>query len=247
MWGRGEMMASELTRIKEGFFFFIFLAFVFFNGLQDVNSPTRNWTWAQAVRLPSPNHSTAREFLSPYLSMKVKVLVTQSGLTLCDPMDYSPPGISVHGISEARILEWVVISFSRGSFWPRDWPRPSSLQADSLHLETPGKPIFLQVSPIGDSFNLAPSFWKAEFDGSGEEGGWGLDIKSLFRLGKYELLKKRIRSKPEMALRKTSLWIGKGKREDIFSPTGIRTEELPALFTLTGKIFVWEAGAHSSH
>ena len=36
------MMASELTRIKEGFFFFIFLAFVFFNGLQDVNSPTRN-------------------------------------------------------------------------------------------------------------------------------------------------------------------------------------------------------------
>ena len=70
----------------------------------------------QAVRLPSPNDLTAREFLSPYLSMKVKVLVTQLGLTLCDPMDYSPPGISVHGISEARILEWVAISFSRGSF-----------------------------------------------------------------------------------------------------------------------------------
>ena len=198
----------------------------------------------QAVRLPNPNYSTAREFLSPYLSMKVKVLVTQSGLTLCEPMDYSPPGISVHGISEARMLEWVAISFSRGSFWPRDWPRPPSLQADSLHWETPGKPIFLQVSPLGDSFNLAPSFWKAEF---GEEGGWGVDIKSLFHLGKCELLKKRIRSKPEMALRKTSLWIGKGKREDIFSPKGIRTEELPALFTPTGKILVWEAGAHSSH
>ena len=38
-----------------------------------------------------------------------------------DPMDCSPPGPSVHGISQARILEWVAISFSRGSSWPRDW------------------------------------------------------------------------------------------------------------------------------
>ena len=42
-------------------------------------------------------------------------LVTQSCLTLCDPMDCSPPGSSVHGILQARILEWVAISFSRGS------------------------------------------------------------------------------------------------------------------------------------
>ena len=41
-------------------------------------------------------------------------LVTQSCLTFCDPMDYSPPGSSVHGIFQARILEWVVIPFSRG-------------------------------------------------------------------------------------------------------------------------------------
>ena len=51
-----------------------------------------------------------------YLQMKVKVLVTQPCLTLCDPMDYSPPGSSVHGILQARILEWVAIPFSRGSF-----------------------------------------------------------------------------------------------------------------------------------
>jgi len=38
-----------------------------------------------------------------------------------DPMDYSLPGSSVHGILQARVLEWVAISFSRGSFWPRDW------------------------------------------------------------------------------------------------------------------------------
>ena len=39
------------------------------------------------------------------------VLVAQSCPTLCDPMDYSPPGSSVHGILQARILEWVAISF----------------------------------------------------------------------------------------------------------------------------------------
>ena len=49
-----------------------------------------------------------------------KVTVTQSCLTLCNPMDCSLPGSSVHGILQARILEWVPISFFRGSSWPRD-------------------------------------------------------------------------------------------------------------------------------
>ena len=44
--------------------------------------------------------------------------VAQSCLTLCDPVDYSPPGSSVHGILQASILEWVAISFSRGSSPP---------------------------------------------------------------------------------------------------------------------------------
>ena len=39
---------------------------------------------------------------------------------LCDPMDCNPPGSSVHGIVQARLLEWVAISFSRGSSQPRD-------------------------------------------------------------------------------------------------------------------------------
>ena len=42
-------------------------------------------------------------------------------LTLCDPMDCSPPGSSVHGTLQARIQEWVAISFSRAFSWPRDW------------------------------------------------------------------------------------------------------------------------------
>ena len=46
---------------------------------------------------------------------KVKVFVAQSCPTLCGPVDCSPPGFSVRGILQARILEWVDISFSRGS------------------------------------------------------------------------------------------------------------------------------------
>ena len=50
-----------------------------------------------------------------------KMLVTQLCQTLCDPLDCSPPGSSIHRISKARILEWVGIYFSRGSSQPRDW------------------------------------------------------------------------------------------------------------------------------
>ena len=49
----------------------------------------------------------------------------QSCLTLCHRMDCSLPGFSVHGIFQARILEWVAISFSRGSSRPGDWTRVS--------------------------------------------------------------------------------------------------------------------------
>ena len=52
---------------------------------------------------------------SPYTE-RVNVSVVQSCPTLCDPMDYSPPGSSIHGIFQARILEWVAIPFSKGSF-----------------------------------------------------------------------------------------------------------------------------------
>ena len=51
----------------------------------------------------------------------MKVLVTQLCLTLCHPKDCNPPGSSVHGILQARILEWVALHFSRGSSPPRDW------------------------------------------------------------------------------------------------------------------------------
>ena len=51
----------------------------------------------------------------------MKVLATQLSPTLCDTMDCNPPGTSVHGVLQVRILMWVVISFSRGSSQHRDW------------------------------------------------------------------------------------------------------------------------------
>ena len=73
---------------------------------------------------------------------KVKVLVAQSFPTLSHPMDCSLPGSSVHGILQARILEWVVIPFSRGSANSGLEPGSSALQADSLPSEPPGKLIW---------------------------------------------------------------------------------------------------------
>ena len=55
------------------------------------------------------------ESLANNVKVKVKVLVAQSCSTLCDPMDYT-----VHGILQARTLEWVVIPFSRGYSQPRN-------------------------------------------------------------------------------------------------------------------------------
>ena len=56
-------------------------------------------------------------------------LVTKSLLTLCNPMDYSLPGSPGHGILQARILECVAISYSRGFSWPRDCTRVSCIAA----------------------------------------------------------------------------------------------------------------------
>ena len=72
-------------------------------------------------------------------TMKVKVF--QSCPTLCNPMDYSPPGYSVHGILQARILEWVTVSFSRDLPNPRIEARSAELQANFLPSEPPRKPI----------------------------------------------------------------------------------------------------------
>ena len=75
------------------------------NGPADICPTLRVCDLGQEASSPSASvSSTVKE---------VKVLVVQSCLTLCEPVDCSPPGSSVHGILQARILEWVAISFSR--------------------------------------------------------------------------------------------------------------------------------------
>ena len=68
------------------------------------------------------------------------MLLLLFSLTLCEPVDCCPPGSSDHGISQARVLEWVAISFSRGSFPPRDQTRVSCLTGKFFTTEPPGNP-----------------------------------------------------------------------------------------------------------
>ena len=72
--------------------------------------------------------------------MKVKVLVTQLCLTPCDSKNWGPPGSSVLGILQARVLGWIAIAFSRGYSIPDIASRSPALQSDSLLSESIGKP-----------------------------------------------------------------------------------------------------------
>ena len=106
---------------------------------------------------PGQNTGVGCHFLLQCMKVKSESEVTQSCPTPSDPMDCSPPGSSVrgifqarvvewaaialvHGILQARILEWVAFPFSRGSSQPRIKPRSSALQVDSLPAKPQGKP-----------------------------------------------------------------------------------------------------------
>ena len=77
-------------------------------------------------KLVSMNRFHIMSWCSANVFCKLKEsVVTQSCPTLCDPVDYSLPGSSIHGIFQAKLLESVAISFSRESSWPRDRTRLS--------------------------------------------------------------------------------------------------------------------------
>ena len=98
-------------------------------GLSRVFSNTTVWKhqffsaqlslWSNSQCLYMTTGKTKALTIQTFVS-KVKMLVAQSCLTLCNPLDCSPPGSSVHGILQARILEWVAIPFSKGSSRSRD-------------------------------------------------------------------------------------------------------------------------------
>ena len=123
----------------------------------------------------------------------------QSCLTLCDPMDCSPPGSSVHGILQARILEWVAMPSSRGSSKPRDQTvssvapalqmgsLPLTAPAGSLPLAAPGSPecvcqllhkvisdySFTSLITLGSYHSKSQSVYEHSQFGGGREGEKG--------------------------------------------------------------------------
>ena len=85
----------------------------------------------------------------------VCVLMDQLCLTLWDLMDCSLPGSSVHGILQARKLEWVAIPFSRGSSWPRDWILFSCIASKFFTIWATNQPISIKKKKKNSSpFNL---------------------------------------------------------------------------------------------
>ena len=86
--------------------------------------------------------------LSPHHNPESESEVSQSCLTLCDPVDCSPPGSSVRGILQVRILEWVAISFSRGSSGPRDQTQVSRTAGRRFNLWATSPHHNPEVGPI---------------------------------------------------------------------------------------------------
>ena len=82
--------------------------------------------------------------------VKVRVLVTQSYLTFCDPIDCNLPGSSVCGILQARIQEWVAILFSGVSSWPRDWTWVSCIAGEFFTLWAPRETYYQPIHPYSD-------------------------------------------------------------------------------------------------
>ena len=77
---------------------------------------------------------------------KVKMKSLSCVRLFVTPMDCSPPCSSVHGIFQARVVEWVAISFSRGSSWPRDRTQVSRIVSKTLYrLSHQGSPVNIQV------------------------------------------------------------------------------------------------------
>ena len=97
--------------------------------------------------LPTIRNQTGQTLLTTCMHAKS----VQSCLTLCDPTDCSPPGFSIHGILQARILEWLAMPSSRRSSWPRD----STHVYLYLHWQVGSWPLAPPRKPTGDHITLS--------------------------------------------------------------------------------------------
>ena len=95
------------------------------------------------------------------------------------PMVCSPPGSTVHGILQARILEWVAMTSSRGSYWPRDWTFISCIAGGFFTPKPPGKPTS-RVHFFSPSDMVMDQGWTP---GSFDPGWWKVLVSELAILG----------------------------------------------------------------
>ena len=119
----GCLKTTELVKTEAAILFYFIFSFIFIScrliTLQYCSGFFHTLTWISHgfTCIPHPNPPPHL----PLHQIRMLVLVAQPYLTLCDhPMDYSPPGSSVYGVLQARILKWVAIPFCKGSFQFRD-------------------------------------------------------------------------------------------------------------------------------
>ena len=108
------------------------------------------------------------------LFLLVMVLVTQSCPTLCNPMDCSPPGCSVHGILQARKLQWVAISFPRGSSQPRDQTWVSCIAGRFFTIWATRYLLETSLYPSNSTYTNTSATWAAPvlYEGQGWVPHW---------------------------------------------------------------------------
>ena len=112
--------------------------------ISDIKSLEKNKSTSDKIHSSLYKFSSI-SFICLCLSLYLYI-IAQSCLTLCNPMDCSLTSSSVHGIFQARILEWVAIYFSKGSSQPRDRTQVSHMEEDSLLSEPPGKPFKAMIT-----------------------------------------------------------------------------------------------------
>ena len=155
------------------FFFFQFFWFIFLPGVFKSLCVVSQYLRYLQVNYYEKNSLPIWSFISSFMNCLPWLWVseaTQSCPTLCGPVDCNPPGSSIHVILQARILEWLAISFARDLPNPGIEPRSPALQADSLLTELQGKPstqdkypreTHIQVisSPPGPNLTFLALYW----------------------------------------------------------------------------------------
>ena len=140
------------------------------------------------TRLPCPWHSPGKStgvnchYLLQGMKMKSESEVAQSCLTLSDPMDCSLPGSSIHGIFQARVLEWGAIAFSR-------YADDTTLMAES---EEELKSLLMKVKEESEKVSLKLNIQKTKIMASGPITSWQIDEETVETVADFTFLGSKI-------------------------------------------------------